>query len=69
MMQTYTLTLYPTSKLFCWHRIGGNNEPNIGRSATNTKFRNIVAQLIYTELGDTNFKPNYDSKTDTHDYP
>ena len=60
---------HPKVSSGAWHRIGGNNEPfNIGRSATNTKFRNVVAELIYTRIGDPRFKPNYDSKTDTYNY-
>ena len=71
-LQSYSATLIEyipnNSNKGAWHRVGQENVPfNLGY-AKNTKNREIVAELMWTVLGDGRFEPKYNEKYDSYDY-
>jgi len=71
-LQSHSATLIEyipnNSKKGSWHRVGEENIPfNLGY-AKNTKNREIVAELMWTVLGDGRFEPKYNEKYGSYDY-
>lgn len=60
--------MHEFSDIGYWHRIGGDGLPyNLGFSK-NPDNKEVVAQLMYTQMGDIRFKPDYDDKTNSFNY-